>query len=120
MVIDDKPYNFDHVFRLVLTVGIIFGLIYLARYLSDVLIPFAIAYLLAYLINPLVQLIQKKVSNRPLAVVIAMVLVTLVFVAAGWALVNYVSIEVKEAHELLKKLYGDTPITERLEKVLPE
>lgn len=120
MVIDEKPYNFDRVFRLMVTIGVIFGLIYLARYLSDVLIPFAVAYLLAYLINPLVQLIQRKIPNRPLAVVIALVLVAVVIVIAGWVLVHYISIEVAEAHELLKKLYGDTPITERLGKVLPE
>ena len=57
---EQKPFTFDRVVRILLSVGILAGLIWLTGYLSDVLIPFAVALLLAYLTNPLVSLIQKK------------------------------------------------------------
>jgi len=57
---DSKPYTFDRVVRILISLCILAGLIWLAGYLSDILIPFAVALLMAYLTNPLVSLVQKK------------------------------------------------------------
>jgi predicted PurR-regulated permease PerM len=57
---DSKPYTFDRVFRIFVTILVFAGVLWLMKYLSDVLIPFASAFLLAYLLNPLVNLLQKK------------------------------------------------------------
>ena len=55
-----KPYTFDRVFRIFMTILVFAAVLWLMNYLSDVLIPFAAAFLLAYLLNPLVNLIQKN------------------------------------------------------------
>ena len=59
MLLDDKPYTLDRVFRLLVSLGGCAAAIWLMDYLSDVLIPFAVAFLLAYLLNPLVNRIQR-------------------------------------------------------------
>jgi len=69
--ISEKPYNFDRVVRIALSVATLVAVLLLLRHLSDVLIPFAAAIVLAYLINPLVNLFQQKTNNRPLAVAIS-------------------------------------------------
>ena len=58
-MVEQKPYTFDRVVRILLSAGILAGMIWFAGYLSDVLIPFAVALLMAYLTNPLVSLVQK-------------------------------------------------------------
>ena len=40
-----KPYTFDKVIRMGITLAVLWGLIWLLGYLSDVLIPFALAFL---------------------------------------------------------------------------
>ena len=55
-------------FRIAVTIGVLYGLIRLMAYLSDVLIPFAVAFLLAYLLNPAVLWVQAKIKNRAAAV----------------------------------------------------
>jgi predicted PurR-regulated permease PerM len=49
-VTEQRPYTFDRVVRILLSVGILAGTIWLAGYLSDVLIPFAIALPVTYLL----------------------------------------------------------------------
>ena len=73
----EKPFTFDRVIRIAITVGITWGLLTLVAYLSDVLIPFAVALLLAYLINPLVSWIQRKIriDSRALAVMISLMII---------------------------------------------
>ena len=58
-MIEQRPYTFDRVVRILIGLGLVAGLIWLANYLSDVLIPFTVALLLAYLTNPLVALVEK-------------------------------------------------------------
>ncbi len=67
---ENRPYTFDRVVRLVLSLAIITGFYFLLRRLSDALIPFFLAVLIAYLINPLVDFLQFKLrfKYRPLAV----------------------------------------------------
>jgi len=75
MLLDEKPYTFDRVARIAVGVALIWGLVWLLGYLSDVLIPFAVALLLAYIMNPLVTVIERKVKNRLIAVLISLVAV---------------------------------------------
>ena len=57
-------YDFDRVFRLLLTVGTLIATFWLLAYLSDVLVPFAVAVLLAYLLNPIVNAFEQKTGGR--------------------------------------------------------
>jgi len=46
MLLDAKPYTFDRVIRIALSIGFLWGFVWLLSYLSDVLIPFAVALLI--------------------------------------------------------------------------
>lgn len=68
-----RKWDFDRVFRLILTVATIVALFLLVRYLSDVLIPFAVALLLAYLLNPIVNALDSRFNRRTLSVFITVI-----------------------------------------------
>lgn len=68
-----RKWDFDRVFRLILTVATIIALFLLMRYLSDVLIPFAVALLLAYLLNPIVNALDSRLNRRTLSVFITVI-----------------------------------------------
>ena len=89
-----KSYTFDRVVRILLSVGILVGMIWLAGYLSDVLIPFAVALLMAYLTNPLVNLIQKKISNRAASVFISLSVIIVLAVLLGWFVIPRIAAEI--------------------------
>lgn len=68
----DRPFTFDRVIRLSISV-ILIGLgIYMIYILRSVLLPFLVAWLMAYLLNPVVRFIQDKLrlKKRVVAVLI--------------------------------------------------
>lgn len=67
-----QRYDFDRVFRLLLTLGALVGTVWLLAYLSDVLVPFAVALLLAYLLNPIVNAFESKTRRRGVAVALTL------------------------------------------------
>ena len=119
MLFDGKPYTFDRVIRIGITVGLLWGLIWLLGYLSDVLIPFAIALLLAYLINPLVQLVQKKIRNRLIAVVFSLFAVAVFLALAVWLLIPAIVQEIGQMGHILSRLVSNTDLAEQAAKRLP-
>ncbi len=72
-----KPYTFDRVVRMVLSIAILLAIYFLLKRLSGALIPFFIAVLMAYLINPMVDFFQFKCKFkfRGIAVSTSLVLV---------------------------------------------
>lgn len=70
----DRKYDFDRVFRIIVAVLTVVGGYLLLAYLSDILIPFGVAFVLAYLLNPIATFFQKKTGNRILAVGLTFVL----------------------------------------------
>ncbi|SMO33681.1 Predicted PurR-regulated permease PerM [Saccharicrinis carchari] len=72
-----KPYTFDRVVRMVLSIAFLFAVYFLLNRLSGALIPFFIALLLAYLINPMVDFFQFKCrfKYRSLAVLSSLLIV---------------------------------------------
>jgi len=119
MTLDDRPYTFDRVVRIVATAGVIVGLVWLAGYLSDVLIPFAVALLMAYLLNPLVVSIQKKVRNRTASVFIALLLVLAAGVLVIMVVVPMVTGEVRQMSRIVSQVAEDTAIAQRAARYLP-
>ncbi|HNZ85689.1 MAG TPA: AI-2E family transporter, partial [Paludibacteraceae bacterium] len=67
----EKPYTFDRVIRIVITLVILLALFFLIKKLSAVLLPFLIALLIAYLLQPVVHFFQYtlKFKFRILAVI---------------------------------------------------
>ena len=75
--IQSKPYTFDRVVRMLLSVAFLVGFYFLLKRLSGALVPFFAAVLMAYLINPLVEFFQYKcrLKYRGLAVATSLVIV---------------------------------------------
>lgn len=73
----DKPYTFDRVIRLLISLALIGASIYFIYILRGVLLPFLIAWLIAYLLNPIVRFIKDKlhIKKRILAVTITFAMV---------------------------------------------
>lgn len=59
-----KPYTFDRVVRILITLSILIGLGLLINRLSAVLLPFFIAWLMAYLLYPLVRFFQYRLKFK--------------------------------------------------------
>lgn len=80
----DKPYTFDRVIRLLISLALIGAGIYFIYILRNVLLPFLIAWLIAYLLNPIVRLIKEKlhIKRRIFAVTITFALVIAVLTVA--------------------------------------
>ena len=65
-----RKWDFDRVFRHLLTIGTVTIVLLLLHHLRDVLIPFAVALLLAYLLNPIVNALESRIKRRGVAVFI--------------------------------------------------
>lgn len=74
-----RPYTFDRVVRMILTVIVFIGVLYVINALKHVLGPFIIAVFIAYLLDPMVNFAQKKlrIKHRGASVLITMVFVIL-------------------------------------------
>jgi predicted PurR-regulated permease PerM len=119
MLLDQRPYTFDRVFRIGFTIAILWGIIWMLGYLSDVLIPFAIALLLAYMMNPLVQLIQKKIPNRPAAVFISIFIVVAFIVLIVRLIIPVIISEITHMGHLLSNLVNNAEIADRASRLMP-
>ena len=116
---EQRSYTFDRVVRILLSVGILAGMIWLAGYLSDVLIPFAVALLMAYLTNPLVNLVQKKISNRTAAVFISLSMIIVLAVLLGWFVIPMIAGEIVQMGRIVTDLVNNSDLAEKASKQLP-
>jgi len=114
-----KPFTFDRVVRITITLTILFGLILLARYLSDVLIPFVVAVIFAYLINPLVKFVQKYIHKRSYAVVVSFLVIFIVVVAASWLIIPAIYREFRHFGHFITVLITDANLSGKLAQILP-
>ncbi len=119
MVFDDRPYTFDRVVRLALAAGILWGIVTLLGYLSDVLAPFAVALVLAYLLNPLVNLLERRLKNRTLAVIAALVAVALAGAALFVLVVPMIVGEMTRMGRLLSDVMNNSDLARRAAERLP-
>lgn len=118
-MIEQQPYTFDRVFRILLTLGLVAGLIWLANHLSDVLIPFAVALLFAYLANPLVTLVQKQIPNRAAAVAVSLSGIIAVALLLGWFVIPLIAGEIVQMGRMVTDLVNSSDLAERASKQLP-
>ncbi|MCW3807211.1 AI-2E family transporter [Plebeiibacterium marinum] len=100
-----KPYTFDRVVRMLLSIGFLLGVYFLLRRLSGALIPFLIAVLFAYLINPLIDFIQFRLrfKYRALAVFTGLIVVFgSLYLLSIWLIPQFVG-EMTKMVQLLRK-----------------
>ena len=108
-------YDFDRVFRLLLTVGTLIATVWLLSYLSDVLVPFAVAVLLAYLLNPIVNAFEHKTGRRGVAVGLTLAIFAIAFLVVVPLLASVIYAEVTDVSEVFAKKEIKAKIVETIE-----
>ena len=80
-----RPFTFDRVVRMLLTVGALLGAVWLIGYLKSVLLPFFVAWLIAYILEPFVQYNKRllRVKKRWLPIVMTLFESVLLLLAIG-------------------------------------
>jgi predicted PurR-regulated permease PerM len=93
----EKPYTFDRVIRIVITLIVLLALFFLIKKLSAVLLPFLIALLIAYLLQPVVHFFQYtlKFKFRLLAVISTLILFFGSIVGVLWIIIPIASNEIQ-------------------------
>ncbi|MCH7812772.1 MAG: AI-2E family transporter [Planctomycetes bacterium] len=109
-----RKYDFDRVFRLLLTVGGAVATLALLRFLADVLVPFAVAVLLAYLLDPIVGYLDRKIRHRPASVLITVLGSGLILLALAVVMIPILHGQLSEAAGILGELRGDTSLTDQI------
>ena len=99
-------WDFDRVFRLLITLVVAVGLFALVRYLSDVLIPLAAALLLAYLLSPVVDALETRLHRRWPAVMLTVAGCTVVLCAALLLLIVVGGQEISSLRDLVQQFAG--------------
>lgn len=91
----DKPFTFDRVVRIVITLLILWGVFYFIHITSDALLPFMVAWLIAYLLNPLVKWVGRllHIKNRFISITIVLAAITAFFTVVIIALLPSVKDE---------------------------
>lgn len=99
----NRPYTFDRVVRIVLTLLLFTGLILLIKRLGSVLVPFIIAVFVAYLLNPMVNSIEKRLkTGRGVAVIIVVTAFLTAFIGLLWWLIPTFLHEMNRMGQLVK------------------
>lgn len=106
----ERPYTFDRVVRIIISLAVIIGLFMLVKTIKGALLPFLIAWLLAYLVNPAVEFCQNrlKIRNRPIAIALSLVTIAAVIGGAVYLITPYMSGELSRFVELLNKFRNDS------------
>lgn len=102
----NKPYTFDRVARIIVTVVSIIGVFYLLNLLKGALLPFLVAMLLAYLLNPIVNFFQikLKLKNRLLSIFATLITILLLLTALGYILIPSIISQVEIAAHAIQNL----------------
>ncbi|GAB6112517.1 AI-2E family transporter [Desulfomicrobium salsuginis] len=119
MLLDEKPYSFDRVVRMALSVGLVWAIISALGYLSDVLVPFAVALILAYIMNPLVLRVQGVVKSRSVAIGLTLLLFVLVVVGIFLIVVPLMGREMAHMGRLISELVSNSKLAEAAARRLP-
>jgi len=109
---NSKPYTFDRVVRIIITLTIIFLLFLLLKKISKVLLPFLVGWLLAYLLQPIVHFFQYKLKfkSRLLSVIVTLLLFIGFFVGLGFILVPIIIDETRTVVGLINSYIQSTDI----------
>ncbi|MDE6578749.1 MAG: AI-2E family transporter [Muribaculaceae bacterium] len=99
-----RPFTFDRVVRIVITLVIIAGAVWLIGILKNVLLPFCLACLLSYIMEPLVEFNQRLLHSkkRVFAVFLTIIDVTLLIGLLIYFFMPVVVDEVNQMEVILK------------------
>jgi len=116
----EKPYTFDRVVRIIITLIVIGLMLLVLNYLREVLIPFVVALIFAYLMNPLVNFIQRFVKKRVIAVFSSLLLLMGVFTLLGVIMIPLIIKEVAHMSELIQDLVVKSDLQQQIQSYLPD
>lgn len=100
-----RPFTFDRVVRMLITVAAILAAVWLVNILKSVLLPFLIAWLVAYMLEPFVQYNKRLlgVRNRWLPVFMTLFEVCLIGCTLGVFLVPSIMRETHQVAEFVAR-----------------
>lgn len=100
MDLTDRPYTFDRVMRIIVTLLIFTGLYFFIDSVSGALLPFLIAWLIAYMLNPMVKIVAKglHIPNKFIAIVIVLLILVSLIVGSVVAIIPSIR---EEFHSLI-------------------
>lgn len=113
-----KPYTFDRVVRIVISLLIIAAVIYFLVITKTVLVPFFVAWLIAYLINPIVLYTQKllRIKNKLIAGIIVLIVGVALLIGLFWSMTPRLIVEFEKISNLIVQLVQNNKIS----TILPE
>lgn len=100
-----RPYTFDRVVRMLITLVVIAGAVWIIDILSSVLLPFLVAWLIAYLLEPFVQYNKHllRVKRRWLPILMTLFETVLLISTLAVFLVPSVLDEMHQVSELIAR-----------------
>lgn len=100
-----RPYTFDRVVRLVISLMAFAGVMWLVNILRDVLLPFLVAWLIAYILEPFVQYNRRlmRLKGRFVAVFLTLFECMLLLFVLFLFLAPSVMSEMRQVGELVNK-----------------
>ena len=116
----EKPFTFDRVVRILITITFFLGVLWIIDYLSDVLLPFFIALILAYMMNPFVNWLQRFVKSRITAVLLALTIVLSITIGIFMIIIPMMGKELQSLGVMLDRLINEPDIQQQLIKYLPD
>lgn len=99
-----RPFTFDRVIRILITIAFIVGAVWLINTLKNVLLPFCLACLISYLLEPLVQFNRRllHLRGRIVAIFVTLFEVTFFIVAICYLCLPSVLSEMHQMSLLIK------------------
>ncbi|MDO4319872.1 MAG: AI-2E family transporter [Bacteroidales bacterium] len=99
-----RPYTFDRVVRMLITIATLFGVVWLVNVLRDVLLPFLVAWLVSYLLEPFVQYNRRllRVRGRALPVFMTLFEMCLTLIMLGVFFVPSILTEMNQVAQLVR------------------
>ena len=100
-----RPFTFDRVVRIVITLIALAVTFWLINLLKDVLLPFCLACLIAYMLEPIVNIVRKwmHVKDRALPVFTTLLLVTVVLGVIAYFFVPSIVREVEHLRDIIDR-----------------
>lgn len=100
-----RPFTFDRVVRMLITLALFVGAVWFINILKDVLLPFLVAWLVAYILEPFVQYNRRilRVKGRAVPVFMTLFECILLIWALCMFLVPSISAEMHQVSELINR-----------------
>lgn len=114
-----RPYTFDRVIRLLITLAVVAAILWLLNALKDVLLPFLVACLIAYLFEPFVQFNRQLLHLKGRIVAIFVTLFEAIFLM-GMLCYFFVPSIVSEIHSMAALLHNYSTASISIKYLPPE